>query len=34
MLGQHHSLVLGFGDAPVRDQAARIELNLDLIPNG
>jgi hypothetical protein len=32
MLGQHHSLVLGFGNAPVRDQAAGIELNLDLVP--
>ena len=24
--------MLGFGDAPVRDQAARIQLNLDLVP--
>jgi hypothetical protein len=32
MLGQHHSLLLGFGNAPVRDQAASIELNLDLVP--
>src|ERR1700685_1669937 len=31
MLGQHDSLLLGFGDAPVRDQAAGIELNLDLV---
>src|SRR5437764_7955165 len=31
MLGQHHSLVLGFGNAPMRDQAAGIELNLDLV---
>src|ERR1700693_4795801 len=30
MLGQRDSLLLGFGDAPVRDQAAGIELNLDL----
>jgi hypothetical protein len=29
--GQHHSLVLGFGDAPMRDQAPGIELNLDLV---
>jgi hypothetical protein len=29
--GQRDSLVLGFGDAPMRDQAAGIELNLDLI---
>src|ERR1039458_936196 len=28
MLGEHHSLVLGFGNAPVRHQAAGIELNL------
>src|SRR6202034_1434347 len=32
MLGQHHSLVLSFGNAPVRDQTAGIELNLDLVP--
>src|SRR5664279_2695329 len=31
MLGQQDSLLLGFGDAPVRDQAAGIELNLDLV---
>src|SRR5450755_93689 len=31
MLGQHDSLLLGFGDAPVSDQAAGIELNLDLV---
>jgi hypothetical protein len=31
MFGQHHSLLLGFGDAPVRDQAAGIQLNLDLV---
>jgi hypothetical protein len=29
--GQHHSLVLGFGDAPVPDQAPGIQLNLDLV---
>ena len=32
MLREHDSLVLGFGDAPVRHQAAGIELNLDLVP--
>jgi hypothetical protein len=31
MLGQHDSLLLGFGDAPVSDQAVGIELNLDLV---
>src|SRR4029077_7312070 len=31
VLGQHNSLLLGFGDAPVSDQAAGIELNLDLV---
>ena len=31
MLSQHHSLVLGFGNAPVRHQSAGIELNLDLV---
>jgi hypothetical protein len=31
VLDEHDSLVLGFGDAPVRDQAAGIELNLDLV---
>jgi hypothetical protein len=30
-LHQRHSLLLGFGDAPVRDQAAGTELNLDPI---
>src|ERR1017187_6137794 len=30
-IDEHDSLVLGFGDAPVRDQAAGIELNLDLV---
>src|SRR5882762_5047515 len=31
MLAEHDALVLGFGDAPVRHQAAGIELNLDLV---
>src|SRR5580704_2869592 len=31
MFGQRDSLLLGFGNAPVRDQAAGIELNLDLV---
>jgi len=31
VLGQHDSLVIGFGDAPVRDQAAGVQLNLDLV---
>jgi hypothetical protein len=30
VLGQRYSLLLSFGDAPVSDQAAGIELNLDL----
>ena len=32
VLGQQHSLVLGFGDAAMRDQAPGVELNLDLVP--
>jgi hypothetical protein len=31
VLRQHDSLLLSFGDAPVSDQAADIELNLDLV---
>jgi hypothetical protein len=31
VLGQHDSLLLGFGDAPVSDKAAGIELNPDLV---
>lgn len=31
MLGQRHSLLLGFGDAAVSDQPAGIALNLDLV---
>src|SRR5229473_6762585 len=31
MLGQQDSLVLGLGNAPVRDHTASIELNLDLV---
>src|SRR5262249_27222640 len=32
MLGEYDSPVLSFGDTPVRDHAAGIELNLDLVP--
>src|SRR5580698_2392503 len=31
MFDQRYSLLLGFGDAPVSDQAAGIELDLDLV---
>src|SRR5579864_7403217 len=31
VLGEHHSLVLGFSDTPVCHQAAGIQLNLDLV---
>jgi hypothetical protein len=31
MLREHDALVLGFGDAPMRDQTAGIKLNLDLV---
>ena len=31
VLAERDTLVLGFGDAPVRHQAAGVELNLDLV---
>src|SRR5260370_373219 len=31
MFGQRYSLLFSFGDTPVSDQAAGIELNLDLV---